>query len=68
MKDLSGKTAVITGGASGIGRAMGELFLSRGMNVVLADIEQGALNASVSAIAVWGGNSRHFFACLDGYQ
>jgi hypothetical protein len=47
---------------------MGELFLSRGMNVVLADIEQGALNASVSAIAVWGGNSRHFFACLDGYQ
>jgi NAD(P)-dependent dehydrogenase (short-subunit alcohol dehydrogenase family) len=56
MKDFSGKTAVITGGASGIGRAMGELFLSRGMNVVLADIEQGALNASVSALTAGGGN------------
>ena len=40
MKDFKGKTAVITGGASGIGRAMGELFLAKGMNVVLADIEQ----------------------------
>ena len=44
MKDFQGKTAVITGGASGIGRAMGELFLSKGMNVVLGDIEQQALD------------------------
>ena len=35
MKDFNNKTAVITGGASGIGRAMGELFLAKGMNVVL---------------------------------
>ena len=44
MKEFEGKTAVITGGASGIGRAMAELFLSRGMNVVLGDIEQQALD------------------------
>lgn len=56
MKEFSGKTAVITGGASGIGRAMGGLFLSRGMNVVLADIEQAALDATVSALAAGGGN------------
>jgi nucleoside-diphosphate-sugar epimerase len=41
MKDLAGKTAVVTGGASGIGLAMGEAFAKRGMNVVLADIEAG---------------------------
>lgn len=51
MEDFAGKTAVITGGASGIGRAMGELFLAKGMNVVLGDIEQTALDATVAALA-----------------
>lgn len=55
MKDFNGKTAVITGGASGIGRAMGELFLARGMNVVLGDIERNALDATVAALAAGGG-------------
>jgi NAD(P)-dependent dehydrogenase (short-subunit alcohol dehydrogenase family) len=55
MKDFKGKTAVITGGASGIGRAMGELFLAKGMNVVLADIEQHALAATVAALKADGG-------------
>lgn len=51
MKDFKGKTAVITGGASGIGRAMGELFLSSGMQVVLADIERDALDRTVSELS-----------------
>lgn len=55
MKDFKDKTAVITGGASGIGRAMGELFLAQGMNVVLADIEQKALGATVTALKAGGG-------------
>lgn len=54
MKDFTGKTAVITGGASGIGRAMGALFLKQGMNVVLGDIEQTALDATVAALSVGG--------------
>lgn len=54
MKDFSGKTAVITGGASGIGRAMGRLFLDKGMNVVLADIEQKALDSTVAALNASG--------------
>ncbi len=46
--DFQGKTAVITGGASGVGRCLCELFARQGMNVVMADVEQAAL-ASASA-------------------
>ncbi|HLA19006.1 MAG TPA: SDR family NAD(P)-dependent oxidoreductase [Dehalococcoidia bacterium] len=46
MKDLKCKVAVVTGGASGIGRAMAERFATEGMKVVLADIEEGALAAA----------------------
>jgi NAD(P)-dependent dehydrogenase (short-subunit alcohol dehydrogenase family) len=50
MRDLAGKVAVITGGASGIGRAMGERFAHEGMRVVLADIEDAALQATVTEL------------------
>lgn len=40
---FEGKTAVITGGASGVGRCMCEHFARAGMNVVLADVEATAL-------------------------
>jgi NAD(P)-dependent dehydrogenase (short-subunit alcohol dehydrogenase family) len=50
MQEFEGKTAVITGAASGIGRAMAELFLAKGMNVVLADIERAALERTVAAL------------------
>jgi NAD(P)-dependent dehydrogenase (short-subunit alcohol dehydrogenase family) len=43
MKDFQGKVAVITGGASGLGRAMAERFASEGMSIVLADVEPNAL-------------------------
>jgi NAD(P)-dependent dehydrogenase (short-subunit alcohol dehydrogenase family) len=39
MQDLSGKVAVITGGASGIGRGMAEAFGAAGMKLVLADVD-----------------------------
>lgn len=48
MEQLSGKVAVVTGGASGIGAAMGRAFAAEGMKVVLGDIEQAALDAAVS--------------------
>ena len=55
MKDLSGQVAVVTGGASGIGRGMGEVFLERGMKVVLADVEATALEATVAELRERGG-------------
>ena len=50
MDTFSGKTAVITGGAAGIGRAMAELFQAQGMNLVLGDIEQTTLENTVAAL------------------
>jgi NAD(P)-dependent dehydrogenase (short-subunit alcohol dehydrogenase family) len=50
MKEIKGKVAVVTGGASGIGRSTGALLASRGMKVVLADIEQGALDGAVAQL------------------
>jgi len=54
MKDLSGKVAVVTGAASGIGLAMAERFAGEGMRVVLADIEADALSAAASRMRAAG--------------
>jgi NAD(P)-dependent dehydrogenase (short-subunit alcohol dehydrogenase family) len=50
MKDLRGKVAVVTGAASGIGLALSERFAAEGMKVVLADIEQEALDRAVGKL------------------
>ena len=43
MQDLAGRTAVITGAASGIGLALTERFVAAGMTVVMADVEEETL-------------------------
>ncbi len=50
MKSFAGKTAFVTGGASGIGYAMAQAFLREGMNVMLTDIEEDALSAAVDKL------------------
>jgi NAD(P)-dependent dehydrogenase (short-subunit alcohol dehydrogenase family) len=50
VERLEGRVAVVTGGASGIGRAMGERFAAEGMRVVLADVEAPALDATVGEL------------------
>ena len=47
MKDVRGKTAFITGGASGMGLGMAKAFAEAGMKVVIADIRQEALDAAM---------------------
>ncbi|HEU0073887.1 MAG TPA: SDR family NAD(P)-dependent oxidoreductase, partial [Dehalococcoidia bacterium] len=48
MREFAGKTAVVTGAASGMGRAFAERFATAGMKVVLADIETTALETAVA--------------------
>ncbi|THD70626.1 MAG: SDR family NAD(P)-dependent oxidoreductase [Bradyrhizobium sp.] len=50
MRKLAGKTAFVTGGASGIGLALGRAFAQAGMKVMLADIETEALAAAVKSL------------------
>ena len=54
MQELKDKTAVITGGASGIGLAMAEAFAAAGMKLVLADIEEAPLDDAVKALKAAG--------------
>ncbi|MDT3444224.1 MULTISPECIES: SDR family NAD(P)-dependent oxidoreductase [unclassified Pseudofrankia] len=51
LTDFAGKVVVITGGAAGIGRALGEAFGRAGAVVVLADIEKGALDATAAELS-----------------
>ncbi|BBY57457.1 SDR family NAD(P)-dependent oxidoreductase [Mycolicibacterium sarraceniae] len=50
MKDLRGNVAVVTGGAGGIGRAMGTRFGQEGMKVVLADVLAEPLAEATQAL------------------
>jgi NAD(P)-dependent dehydrogenase (short-subunit alcohol dehydrogenase family) len=50
MQDLAGKTAFVTGGASGIGLALGHTFAAAGMRVMLADIETEALASAIESL------------------
>jgi NAD(P)-dependent dehydrogenase (short-subunit alcohol dehydrogenase family) len=50
VHDLAGKVAVVTGGASGIGRGIVEALLDEGVRVVIADIEEPVLDATVAEL------------------
>jgi len=50
MKNVKGKTAFITGGASGAGFGMARVFLENGMKVVIADIRRDSLDRAIAQL------------------
>ena len=58
---LAGKTAVVTGGAGGMGRAMARLFAAEGAQVAILDLDRAAGAEVAAAISAAGGQA-HFFA------
>jgi 2-keto-3-deoxy-L-fuconate dehydrogenase len=57
---LDGKLAVVTGGASGIGRAVAQRFASSGACVCVLDIDESAATAVASEIVATGGNAKAY--------
>ena len=68
MRDLSGKTAVVTGGASGIGKALVERFVREGMRVIIADVEAQALDAAVEGLRRSGAEVTGVVTDVTRYQ
>ena len=60
MKEFKDRVAVVTGGASGVGRALARAFLGEGMKVVLADVEAPALEAAAQELSAGGGTVTPF--------
>ncbi len=58
MRELASRTAFVTGGASGIGLALGRAFAEARMKVMLADIETDALAAAVDSLQELGPDVR----------
>ena len=56
MQDLAGRVAVVTGAASGIGRALACRFGARGMRVVVADVERTPLDETAELVRAGGGD------------
>ena len=57
--EISGSVAVVTGGAGGIGRGIVGALLRRGATVVIADVEQSAIDAAVDDLSSLGSVSGH---------
>ena len=51
MESLNGKVAVVTGGASGIGRALSLAFAREGARVVVADLDDAGMADTVAEVA-----------------
>ena len=54
MTDLTNKRVLVTGSAAGIGRAIAELFISRGARVVISDRDEEAAGGTASALSAAG--------------
>lgn len=67
MFSLSKKTAVITGGGSGIGRSVAELFAAQGAQVVIVELNKTAAEEAVRGIESKGGKALAFEADVSNH-
>jgi NAD(P)-dependent dehydrogenase (short-subunit alcohol dehydrogenase family) len=58
IQELEGKTAVVTGGGSGIGAGLCRRFSARGMNVVVADVEPASAEEIAAGLRAAGGRAK----------
>ena len=65
MKRLEGKCAIVTGAASGIGRASATLFAAEGAKVVACDLARDGLEETVAGIRAAGGTARAVLASVS---
>jgi len=57
VESLRGKVGVVTGGASGIGRALAEVFAREGAKVVIADLDEPGMDDAAASIRARGGEA-----------
>lgn len=62
---LDGKVAIVTGSASGMGKAIAELYAQEGATVIVADLKQTAIDAVVDEINNAGGDASGFVADMS---
>ena len=68
MEDLNGKVAVVTGGASGIGKALLTRFAAEGMRLVVADVEEAALDRTVADLRAAGAEAVGVRTDVSSYE
>ena len=65
---LAGKTAVVTGGGSGIGQAIAQRFASEGAEVIILELRAEAAEETLSTIQALGGNARAIICDILEYR
>jgi len=68
VEDLNGKVAVVTGGASGIGKALLTRFAAEGMRLVVADVEEAALDTAVADLRAAGAEAIGVRTDVSSYE
>ena len=63
-RSIKGKIALITGAASGMGKATAELFSDEGAVVIITDLDQTSVDRTVNEIKKHGYHSEGFVFCL----